>query len=214
VLYLCLLKDKTKMQLFKNNQKGFALLHILPAFVLVAAIAFVGGSVYQAQVKKRDAARQSSATEDAKKLAELSAQKDEAPAEEEKVEVPSAAEEQKPVATAPAPKPTTTTKTTPKPSYTTVNISNHNIVVDEDNVTITLTLPSAYTGVCATKVKLLPNYDQYEYKEASFSNTNTCSVTFSKATLLSKGTSWKAFPSWRNSDYTVKGGYDGFDFNL
>jgi Tfp pilus assembly protein PilV len=203
------------MQLFKNNQKGFALLHILPAFVLVAAIAFVGGSVYQAQVKKRDAARQSAATEDAKKLAELSAQKDEAPAEEEKVEVPAAAEEQKPVATAPAPKPTTTTtKTTPKPSYTTVNISNHNIVVDEDNVTITLTLPSAYTGVCATKVKLLPNYDQYEYKEASFSNTNTCSVTFSKATLLSKGTSWKAFPSWRNSDYTVKGGYDGFDFNL
>lgn len=201
------------MKLLKNNQKGFSLLHILPAFVLVAGIAFVGGSVYQAQIKKRDAARQAQA-EDLKKQAELSVKKDEA-TEETEVSVPAPAVEQKPVEQ-PAPKPTTTTTKPPetKPSYTLVNIASHNVSIDGDNVTLTATLPSAYSGVCAAKVKLLPNYDQYEYKEASFSNSNTCSVTFSKATLQTKGTGWKAFLSWRNHEYTVKGGYDGFEFNL
>lgn len=206
------IKGKIKMQLrLRKSQKGFAILHILPAFVLVAAIAFIGGNVYQTQVKKRDAARQAAQTEELKKQSELTIKTD--PVQEEtEVKVPAPAIEQKPVVAATAPKPTTT-ETKPKPTYTVVNFSSHTISVEGDNVTITGILPSAYNGKCAAKLKLMPNYDKYEYKEATLSGS-TCTITFSKATLQAQGTTWKAFLSWNNNEYTVKGGYDGFEFSL
>ncbi len=207
----------SKIKSSLKNQRGFALLHILPAFVLVAAIAFVGGSVYQAQVKKQEAARVAAEDAERKKQAELSV-KDQAGTEEKEIEVPAPAEEQKPVdkpASQPESKPEPTSpETKPKPSYTYVGISSVSVSINGDNVTLTATLPGTYSGYCGAKVKLLPNYDKYHYKDATFNNSNTCSVTFSKATLSGDGTSWRAFMSWKSHDYTTKGDHGGYDFNL
>lgn len=205
---------KTSRKLFKN-QRGFALLHILPAFVLVAAIAFVGGSVYQAQVKKQEAARIAAEDAERKKQAELSVKQDESEAQKE-VDVPAPAPEQKPAEEsapvtkpAPAPAPTKT-----KPSYTYVGISSVSHSVNGDAVTLTATLPGAYNGSCAAKVKLSSDYSKYQYATATFSGS-TCSVTFSATTLSGMGSSgFIAFMSWNNNEYTVKGDHGGYNFNL
>ena len=205
----------------KNNQYGLAILHILPAFVLVAAIAFVGGSVYQNQIKKRDAARQAAQAEDLRKQSELTAKQADA-SEEKEVDVPAPAPEQKPVEQAPAPKPaststakpapTTTTKT--KPSYTYVGISSVSHNVSGDTVTITATLPNAYNGTCAAKVKLKSDYSKYQYVTASFSG-NTCSVNVSASALTALGTGgFIAFMNWNNNEYTAKGDHSGYEFSL
>lgn len=200
-----------------KNQHGFALLHILPAFVLVAAIAFVGGSVYQAQVKKQDAARIAAEDAERKKQAELSV-KDQAGTEEKEIEVPAPAEEQKPVdkpASQPEPKPESTAPDTkPKPSYTYVGISSVSHSVNGDSVTLTATLPGAYNGSCSAKVKLKSDYSKYQYATATFNGT-TCNVTFSKGSLTGLGSGgFIAFMSWHNNEYTVKGDHGGYDFNL
>lgn len=192
------------------------MLHILPVIAAVALIAFAGGNVYQAQVKKREATRLAAEAEQLKKQAALTI-KEKEKVEDTKVEVPPAAETEKPIAQpAPAPKPTTaTTKpAAPTKTYTYVGISSVTSTIDGDNVILTAALPAAYSGVCTAKVKLASDYSKYEYKEASFSGSNTCSVTFSKASLGALGSNFKAFVSWRNNDYTVKGDHGGYDFSL
>lgn len=179
----------------------------------MAVIAFAGGNVYQAQVKRQDAARIAAEDEARKKQATLTIKE---AAVETKVEVPAPAETQKPVeqpapkpVPAPAPKPTEVKKT-----YTYVGVSAVTSVIDGDNVILTATLPSAHSGVCAAKVKVATDFSKYEYKELAFNNDSKCSVTFSKASLGALGTNFKAFMSWRTNDYTVKGDHGGYDFSL
>jgi cytoskeletal protein RodZ len=218
--YNVLIVKETNMSKIKpslKNQRGFALLHILPAFVLVAGIAFVGGSVYQAQVKKQEAARIAAEDAERKKQAELSI-KDQAGTEEKEIEVPAPAEEQKPVdkpATQPESKPEPTPpETKPKPSYTYVGISSVSHNVSGDSVTLTATLPSTYSGTCSAKVKLKSDYSKYQYATATF-NGNTCNVTISKSSLTGLGAGgFIAFMSWHNNEYTVKGDHGGYEFNL
>lgn len=197
-----------------SNQQGFAVLHVMPVILLIA-IAFVGGSVYQAQVRKQDAARIAAEEAERKKQAELSVKQDEA-ADQKEVELPAPAPEQKPVEQ-PAPKPAPTPAPKPvekqKPSYTYVGISSVTHSVNGDAVTLTATLPSAYTGTCAAKVKLSSDYSKYQYATASFSGS-TCSVTVSAAALSAYGNGFTAFMSWNNSEYTVKGDHGGYNFNL
>jgi Tfp pilus assembly major pilin PilA len=200
-----------------KNQRGFALLHILPAFLIVASIAFIGGQVYQTNQKKQEAARIATADAERQKQSDLVVKQDETSKEKE-VDVPEKVEEEKPVEEQTQEMKTeledSPDKVSDKPSYTTVAITNVTTQVSGDTVTLTATLPNTYSGVCAAKVKLTTNYDKKYYSESSFSNKNTCSVTFSKTTLSADGNNWIAFMSWHNNEYTIKGYHDGKEFSL
>lgn len=207
------------MKNFNKNQKGFALLHILPAFILVAAIAFVGGSVYQAQQRKQDAARQATAEADAKKQAELKvSQQAEAETEEKTVDVPAPMPEEKPVYPTPQKTPTkTTTKTTttkPKsePTYTTVAMSNPNAAVGSDSVVLSAKMPGSYSGTCKALVKL-PDGSNQMWFEAPFGPSDSCSVTVPK-NKLGAGSSWKFYMYFKSADGMTKGEGANSTFNL
>lgn len=216
ILMLIPKKETNTIKRLASSHTGFTLLHILPVIVVVAVLAFTGGNVYQAQVKKQDAARLAADADHDKKMAELKVQAEKA--KETEVTVPATAEPQKTVEQ-PAPAPVKKTTPTPikttetKKSYTYVGISGVAVAQEGDNVTITASLAGSYNGVCGAKVKLQSDYSKYEYKEASFNGT-TCSVTFPKASLNALGTSLVVFMNWHSTDYTTKGDHGGHNFTL
>lgn len=205
------------MKFQKLSSTGFAHMHIVLVLLVIAVIGLAGGNIYQAQVKKREAARQATQAEELAKQAKLKVAD---AAKDEKVTVPAPAPEQKPVEQAPAPKPApapVVKKPAPAPetkqNYTYVGISNVTHSVTGDDVTLTASLPSSYNGVCGFKVKVVNDYSKYHYKEAAL-NGSSCSITLSKATLVADSSQWIAFTNFRTNDYTVKGDHSGYSFNL
>lgn len=202
---------KTKKP-YHRQPHGFALLHVLPAFVLVASIAFVGGSVYQAQVKKQDAARQAAADAEAKKLAELSVKQEET-AEQKETEVPAPLPEEKTAAPAPtktvAPAPD---KKKTEPSYTTVSIPTTSAAVQAEQVVLTAKLPASYSGTCKALVKL-PDGSNAQWLEAAFGPSDTCSISVPKSKLTA-GADWKFYMYFKSADGLTKGESGGNLFNL
>ncbi len=205
------------MKLQKLSQTGFTHSHIALVVLVVAVIGLAGGNVYQAQVKKREAARQAAQSEELAKQTKLKITN---ASKEENVTVPAPATEQKTVEQTPPPKPAPAPVVkkpapapTTKPSYTYAGISNVTHSVDGDVITLTASLPASYNGVCSFKVKVINNYSKYQYKEAAL-NGSTCSVTLSKATLLADSSQWIVFTNFRTNDYTVKGDHSGYSFNL
>lgn len=202
---------KTAKKEYKRPH-GFALLHILPAFILVAAIAFVGGSVYQAQVKKQNAARQAAADADAKKLAELSVTQDQ-PTEQKETDVPAPLPEEKTV----APAPTKTVAPAPDKkktgqSYTTVSIPTTSAAVQAEQVVLTAKLPASYSGTCKALVKL-PDGSNAQWHEAAFGPSDTCSISVPR-TKLTASTDWKFYMYFHSTDGLTKGESGGNLFSL
>lgn len=194
-----------------RNQHGFSALHFMPVMLLIA-IAFVGGSVYQAQVSKRDAARVAQEEAERKKQTELSVKK-ETVQDQTEVTVPSTLPEEKPVV-APAPKaPTTTTKPKqPAPTYTTVSIPTTSAVVQAEQVVLTAKLPASYSGTCKALVKL-PSGENQLWFESLFGPADTCSVTVPRS-KLGAGSEWKFYMYFKSSDGLTKGEGGGNMFTL
>lgn len=194
----------------QRNQLGFSVLHLMPVILLIT-IAFVGGSVYQAQVSKRDAARVAQEEAERKKQTELSVKK-ETVQDQTEVSVPSTLPEEKPVA-APAPKTTTTTKPkAPAPTYTTVSIPTTSASVQAEQVVLTAKLPASYSGTCKALVKL-PSGENQLWFENAFGPADTCSVTVPRS-KLGASSEWKFYMYFKSSDGLTKGEGGGNMFTL
>lgn len=202
----------------KLAQKGFIHSTLVIVVLVIAVIGLAGNSVYQAQAKKRESARQAAQADEIAKQAKLKLQ-DASKDQEKEVKIPAEVTEQKPVEQKPAPTPApqpvapkVESKPAPK-SYTYVGISNVSHTIDGDVVTLTATLQGSYSGVCGFKIKVTNDFSKFYYQEASL-NGSTCSTTFSKATLQAHSNQWISFTNFRTHDYQVKGDHSGYTFNL
>lgn len=200
----------TKISL--NAQQGFAILHILPVFVVIAAFAFVGGRVYQAQVKKQEAARQSQSDSDAKKQSELTVKQEEA-TEQKETTVPAPLPEEKPAeAAAPTKTVAPAPDTKPKPTYTSVTIPTTSASVGAEHVVLTAKLPATYSGTCMALVKL-PDGSNSIWLDAAFGPSDTCSISVPRYKLTA-GNEWKFYMYFKGSDGMTKGTSSGNVFSL
>jgi len=191
-------------------QSGFAHLHLLILIALViAAISFVGGYVYNAQKKRNDAANQTAASNQDKPKEKIEVKTDDS-SEKTTVAVSELVKEAEPVKKETT---TTTTKKKTEPTYTYVTISSTTADVGAENVVFTATLPGTYTGYCKTMVKLEDGSNE-QWFDTSFGPANTCNVTVSRS-KLTVGTTWKYYMYLKTSDGLTKGesAYSTFTLN-
>lgn len=203
-----------------SNTQGFALHAPILIIVLVSAISFVGGNVYQSQQKQKEAASRQVADAAIKKQQELELT-NKATEDAKKITVPAPAAEQKPVeqpkvepapapAPKPAPKPPTTTK--PAPTYTTVSIPTTNAEVGTENIVFTAKLPGNYAGYCKVMTKT-PDGNNVQYFGVDFGAADTCSVTVSKSKFTA-ASDWKYYMYFKSSDGKTYGESGGNLFSL
>lgn len=189
------------------NQKGFIIWHGVLLVAVIAAIGFVGGSVYTAQKNARTTQNKAANVTDTEKVAsELKTVKKEVtqpaaetvdvPAEEKKLApAPAPAPEQKTVKKSPAAQPVKKDHT-----YVPVTASAN---VGVDTVVLSATLPAAHTGTCKALVKHMDG-SNHQWHEVALNSSNACTLNVPRSGLTSAA-EWQYYIFFNSSDWTVKG---------